>query len=583
MKKTVWWIVCILFAATISHSAVIRVPADQPTIQEALNAAGSGDTVLVSPGIYTESLQWPSLEKLILQGDIPDDRAIIEPPLHYRCLTYDPDVTGSELIISNIIFRNGRSAYSGGALFISNSIIHIKNCNIDSNYANHRGGGMFFTACDVELSDSVISGCHSNREGGGACFISCNLNITDTKVEQNNTDNERDGLGLYLYDCTGVIRNSIIQDHSNWYMNGAGIFSTGCVNVIGCLFERNAQYGSDYISGALHTGGNCLIQDNVFIDNFGWGAAIKADGDGVNITNNLFIRNTGHYSYSGSIWIQGSSTIVFNTFVDSLNSAITVAWTSQPVISNCIFSGNGKAINNFNNSGGATCDYNAFFNNGADYDGIDPGLNDLFDRDPLFVTGPLGDYYLSQTAAGQPATSPCVDAGDPLATVPCGTTRTDQVPDDPPPDTGFHYPYSSDPPPTFTPTLSPTPEPTSTPACDWLGAKLEMSQLHLYRSGDTFWLECQVCVDTKMSDIPTVILLGVYGEFWFWPAWTQEFDHSIMTFDPGLTVFYGIDPFTWPTVEGHVTGLEFFAALLTPSMTDIIGGFGNFVFGYTDR
>ena len=38
-----------------SHSATIRVPADQPTIQVALNAAASGDTVLVAPGTYVES------------------------------------------------------------------------------------------------------------------------------------------------------------------------------------------------------------------------------------------------------------------------------------------------------------------------------------------------------------------------------------------------------------------------------------------------------------------------------------------------------------------------------------------------
>ena len=34
---------------------------------------------------------------------------------------------------------------------------------------------------------------------------------------------------------------------------------------------------------------------------------------------------------------------------------------------------------------------------------------------PLLVAGPLGEGYLSQTAAGQAADSPCVDAADPAA------------------------------------------------------------------------------------------------------------------------------------------------------------------------
>jgi len=40
-------------------------------------------------------------------------------------------------------------------------------------------------------------------------------------------------------------------------------------------------------------------------------------------------------------------------------------------------------------------------------------LTGNIDADPLFVTGPQGEYYLSQTAAGQGADSPAVNAGDP--------------------------------------------------------------------------------------------------------------------------------------------------------------------------
>jgi len=82
----------------------------------------------------------------------------------------------------------------------------------------------------------------------------------------------------------------------------------------------------------------------------------------------------------------------------------------------------------------------------------------MIDADPLFVTGPFGDYYLSQVAAGQSGgdenlfplqavNSPCVDAGKPellLATtntlIGTTTTRTDWVPDSGIIDMGYHYP-----------------------------------------------------------------------------------------------------------------------------------------------
>ncbi len=62
--------------------------------------------------------------------------------------------------------------------------------------------------------------------------------------------------------------------------------------------------------------------------------------------------------------------------------------------------------------------------------------------DPLFVTGPQGDYYLSQTAAGQSLQSPCADAGDPNSPLLSGTTRTDELEDQDIVDLGYHYTVS---------------------------------------------------------------------------------------------------------------------------------------------
>ncbi|MGD8499366.1 MAG: right-handed parallel beta-helix repeat-containing protein, partial [Phycisphaerales bacterium] len=67
--------------------------------------------------------------------------------------------------------------------------------------------------------------------------------------------------------------------------------------------------------------------------------------------------------------------------------------------------------------------------------------------DPNFVTGPSGDYYLSQIAAGylQLVDSNCVDAGSDLASV-LGmdeyTTRIDLVADANTVDMGYHYPLT---------------------------------------------------------------------------------------------------------------------------------------------
>lgn len=46
----------VLGVTTLAQAATIKVPADQPTIQAALTAAGPGDLIEVSPGTYAENL-----------------------------------------------------------------------------------------------------------------------------------------------------------------------------------------------------------------------------------------------------------------------------------------------------------------------------------------------------------------------------------------------------------------------------------------------------------------------------------------------------------------------------------------------
>lgn len=55
---TTLWLACLVLPAILApraYAATIRVPADQPTIQAGIDAAQSGDVVLVAAGAYTGS------------------------------------------------------------------------------------------------------------------------------------------------------------------------------------------------------------------------------------------------------------------------------------------------------------------------------------------------------------------------------------------------------------------------------------------------------------------------------------------------------------------------------------------------
>ena len=62
--------------ATDARGRTIAVPADQPTIQAAVDAAGPGDLVLISPGVYPESVN-VTTDRIVIRG-LDRNRVILD-------------------------------------------------------------------------------------------------------------------------------------------------------------------------------------------------------------------------------------------------------------------------------------------------------------------------------------------------------------------------------------------------------------------------------------------------------------------------------------------------------------------------
>src|SRR5687768_16244262 len=58
MKSAFVTLLLVFALAYETNAATIHVPADQPTIQAAIDASASGDTVLVAPGTYYEDINF---------------------------------------------------------------------------------------------------------------------------------------------------------------------------------------------------------------------------------------------------------------------------------------------------------------------------------------------------------------------------------------------------------------------------------------------------------------------------------------------------------------------------------------------
>ena len=246
------------------------------------------------------------------------------------------------------------------------------------------------------------------------------------------------GAGISCYGSSPTIEDCIITNNfANFY--GAGIDCYDAAPTIrNCTITGNQTLGSSGIGGGINCEqaspviANCLISSNV-ASNVGGGIACFESAP--TIYNCVIANNSAVYG-GGGIDLDRSSPVIANCtiLVDDPNApkdgGISANHDSFPAITNCVLWGNGDDLYN------ASATYSCI-------EDKDKGQGNIH-VEPTFTTGPFGDYYLSQTAAGQLVDSTCVDLGNAAANpeleINTYTTRTDGVPDTGALDIGAHYP-----------------------------------------------------------------------------------------------------------------------------------------------
>jgi hypothetical protein len=336
-------------APFLSAQNVINVPADQPTIQAAINAANNGDTVLVAPGKYVENINFGG-KAITLTSSGGPSVTTIDGGAHGSVVTFNSSETASSKLNGFTITDGLQNGYWGGGLFISGASPTITGNVITGNHAAV-GIGIYVNGGSPLIQNNTITGndqkgAGDGGQGGGGILVEGNgvtaPQIIGNAITNNSVGNGGNGGGISIFYASGpLIQNNLIQGNTA-YNDGGGmsVWNSGAI-VVQNLIINNAVLGY-YSGGGIWVSPSSSGSQPIFINNTiagnravdsTSGLFVTGFGQNATFTNNIVLAITGQVAVTcNSIYSSISPVFSYNDAFSSSgqNWSSICDTTSQP-------------------------------------------------------------------------------------------------------------------------------------------------------------------------------------------------------------------------------------------------------------
>lgn len=361
----------LLFLASLPVMAAttIHVPADQPTIQAAIDASVDGDTILVADGTYKENIDFKGKAITVKSANGATTTAIDGSQIDYVVKFVTSESLSS--VLDGFTVTNG---YPGG-INIAGTSPTVKNNTVTANIGCSGIGINIGSGAPLILhnivSNNVQVGCSGGVGGGGIEVIGASNGAQ-------------------------IIGNTITGNNSGSGARGGGIglWTPGPVLIQGNFISGNTGSEGGGIGGANDTSGVSIIE-NVIVGNtsLDTGGGIEIDNTVALVLNNTIVDNDAPGGGSG----------FFGAFSNSIGA--------MSVINNLVIGKSGQAAlgcRTFDTTNPSVFSFNDVFSPGGLAYGSNcvnqTGQNGNISVDPLFVNQVASDFHLQ-------VTSPAIDAG----------------------------------------------------------------------------------------------------------------------------------------------------------------------------
>ncbi len=334
----------------------LYVPGDYSTIQEAVDAAEDGMTIIVSEGTYNECISISSKD-LTLKSTGPDTPSVVENTIingggNCSTITISGASTNTVTIEGFTITGGsgsdliGSTLHYGGGVHVHTAETILRNNIISGNEAYDGGGGIYGYMCDMTLEENIIENNTSYLAGGGISLgagsgYTLIVDITDNII-RNNTSEDRNSGGIYTWNVEGtwsgniidgnsaatyaggidlnysspdIINNQIINNNAE-DMAGISVGKNSCPTIQNNTISGNQSESINSHGGGLNIGSEGLVLSGNEISNnsAATGAGI-CTGAAITLDNNNISANTAS-STGGGIYTKNDITLTNNT-IDS--------------------------------------------------------------------------------------------------------------------------------------------------------------------------------------------------------------------------------------------------------------------------
>jgi len=279
----------------------IYVPDNFTTIQQAVNAASSGDTIIVRDGTYTENVD-VNTANLTIKSENGSANCVVSAANSHDHVFY---VTADYVNIIGLTVKDATYYYNAG-IYLGSGVEH---CNISNNTATNNYEG-------IELSSSsnntLTNNTVSNARHGILLYESSNNNLTSNTANNNdygihlgdssnntltnNTANSNTHTGISVHSSSNnTLTNNTASNNSH---DGIWLWSSSTNNTLTSNTASNNAYYGIWLSSSSNDN---TLRDNTASNNTEYGIYLES-ASGNTIYNNYFNNTNNAYDDGTNTW-----------------------------------------------------------------------------------------------------------------------------------------------------------------------------------------------------------------------------------------------------------------------------------------